>query len=332
MKLLRGLLLIPGLKTLFQSYCTIKSPLLERTICGINFKNPVGLAAGFDKNGDYLNELFILGFGFIEVGTVTPRAQSGNEKPRLFRLIKDEALINRMGFNNHGADYLKQNLLNYTINEDTIIGVNIGKNKITSNDQATKDYDFCFLTLAMHSHYIVVNVSSPNTPGLRELQDKEPLRQILQSIQHLKKQNPQTNKPVFLKIAPDLINEQLDDIISLADEHYCDGVIATNTSLDRSNLLADREMLDAIGAGGLSGKPVLNRSNEVIRYLRNNSKSKFPIIGVGGIHTVKDAISKLDAGADLIQVYTGFIYEGPFMIRNINKALIKYYSDMQVVS
>lgn len=290
---------------------------------GIDFPNPVGLAAGFDKDAKLYSELAALGFGFIEVGTITPQPQPGNEKPRLFRLPEDSAIINRMGFNNEGVT---QMLINLKKNHDgVIIGGNIGKNKSTSNEDAVKDYMICFETLFDVVDYFVVNVSSPNTPGLRSLQEKEPLLKILTSLQilndELALERSKKRKPVLLKIAPDLTNDQLDEIIEVLHTSKLDGVIATNTTISRENLVTDVNEITRIGAGGLSGKPLTKRSTDVIRYLAERSDKKFIIIGVGGIHSEKDALEKLNAGADLIQLYTGFIYEGPALIQRIKRKL-----------
>lgn len=328
MRILHLLLKIQWIRKSIYWYCNIESDVLKKEICGITFKNPVGLAAGFDKDGDYCKDLAVFGFGFIEVGTVTPLPQPGNDKPRLFRLTSDHALINRMGFNNKGADHLASKLKEFGEgNKELVLGANFGKNKITTNERAFNDYILAFTMLVPYANYMVVNVSSPNTPGLRALQEKEPLKNILKHLIELKESRPEFNKPLFLKIAPDLNHLQLDDIISLADEQYCDGIIATNTSLNRSGLTISEQESDKIGDGGLSGKPINTISNQVIRYIKENKKTSFPIIGVGGIHSAKDAIEKLKAGADLVQIYTGFIYEGPLLIRRINKSLIKYYSE-----
>lgn len=288
---------------------------LEREVFGLKFKNPVGLAAGLDKDAKLYKELSALGFGFIEIGTLTPKPQPGNEKKRLFRLIEDSGIINRMGFNNEGVDAAVERLKS---NKDVMIGGNIGKNKITPNENAVEDYKICFEKLFPYVHYFVVNVSSPNTPNLRELQDKEPLTELLGTLQKLnsEKSNP---KPILLKIAPDLTDSQLLDIIDIVKETKIAGVIATNTTISREHLISENQK----ETGGLSGKPLTKRSTEVIRFLSEKSNRAFPIIGVGGIHSAKDAIQKLDAGASLIQLYTGFIYEGPELIREINQDLLK---------
>lgn len=311
---------IPGMKALIRKSFVIKNRQLEREVFGITFPNPVGLAAGFDKDARLYDQLSSYGFGFIEIGTITPRAQEGNPKPRLFRLPADEALINRMGFNNGGIDMAVERLKNRPTG--LIIGGNIGKNKITPNEDAEKDYAICFEALFNHVDYFVVNVSSPNTPNLRELQEKEPLKKLLGGLMdlNLKKNKP---KPILLKIAPDLTNEQLDDIIEIVAETKIAGVIATNTTISREGLKTPSQKTENIGDGGLSGKPVKNRSTEVIRYLSEKSNKAFPIIGVGGIHSPEDAIEKLNAGASLIQLYTGFIYEGPSLVKRINKSLLQ---------
>lgn len=305
--------------TLIRNAFQFRSSQLEKELWGLRFPNPVGLGAGFDKNASYLNELEALGFGFVEIGTVTPRAQPGNDKPRLFRLPQDKALINRMGFNNDGVTAVKQRLINWnnTANSRMIIGGNIGKNKITPNEDAWKDYQICFNELHNEVDYFVVNVSSPNTPGLRELQEKEALRRIFGVLQNdnTGKSNP---KPLLLKIAPDLTQEQLDDIISLSFEMKLSGLVATNTTVDRSMLSpAGIQKSKAIGIGGLSGKPVQQRSNEVLSYLSKNTNRQIPIIASGGIFTGEDAADKFSKGAELVQVWTGFVYEGPAIARKI---------------
>jgi dihydroorotate dehydrogenase len=293
---------------------------LQKEVFGLKFRNPVGLAAGFDKNGEYIAEMANLGFGFIEVGTVTPLPQPGNTKPRMFRLPEDGGLINRMGFNNLGVDVLVDNITTYRKNSkhQVIIGGNIGKNKITPNEDAVNDYIICFDKLFDVVDYFVVNVSSPNTPGLRELQEKGPLMLLLSTLQ---KRNSKKNvsRPILLKIAPDLTNQQLDDIVEIVQQTGIAGVIATNTTISREGLRSIDDLKNEMG--GLSGKPLNQRSTDVISYLSENSKKSFPIIGVGGIHSVNDAIDKLNAGASLVQLYTGFIYEGPGLIKRINKKI-----------
>jgi dihydroorotate dehydrogenase len=301
-----------------QRWFGLEDPRLEREVFGIRFKNPVGLAAGFDKNASMLADLEHFGFGFIEIGTVTPLAQPGNEKPRMFRLPSDEALINRMGFNNQGAEVAAARLRSFKRN-GLIIGGNIGKNKLTPNEQAVDDYIKCFDQLVDVVDYFVVNVSSPNTPGLRELQEKEPLTALLRALQERNKQQA-APKPVLLKIAPDLTNEQLDDIIGIVQDSGIAGVIATNTTVSRQGLVSPEKLRNE--TGGLSGKPLAKRATEVIRYLVEKSGRAFPVIGVGGIHSAQDALEKLDAGASLVQIYTGFIYEGPSLVRRINKAVL----------
>jgi dihydroorotate dehydrogenase len=298
----------------------LKNDKLKRDVLGLKFNNPIGLAAGFDKDAKLFDELGSFGFGFVEIGTVTPLPQDGNPKPRLFRLPKDESLINRMGFNNSGVDAVVQRLKNRK--SSVIIGGNIGKNKVTPNDLAYKDYEICFTKLFDYVDYFVVNVSSPNTPGLRELQDKEPLTKILNGLQLLNNEKVK-RKPILLKIAPDLSFQQLDEIVDIINETKLDGVIASNTTIDRSNLKSDSSFVENIGNGGLSGKAVTNKSTELIKYLSKKSNGSFVIVGVGGIHSEKDAIDKLDAGASLIQLYTGFVYQGPSIVKNINKALLK---------
>ncbi|HTN17976.1 MAG TPA: quinone-dependent dihydroorotate dehydrogenase [Chitinophagaceae bacterium] len=308
----------PLLRKLMRNMFSYKNQSLERTLWGITFPNPVGLAAGFDKDARWINELSCLGFGFVEIGTVTPLAQPGNPKPRLFRLPADQAVINRMGFNNEGATAAAQRLSRP--HERIIVGGNIGKNKDTPNENAIDDYEKAFIALYEVVDYFVVNVSSPNTPGLRALQDKEPLTRILNRLQELNKTKGK-NRPILLKIAPDLTNEQLDDIISLVEDTGIQGIVATNTTIDRSNLNSDTQMVNDIGAGGLSGKPLRKRATEVIRYIHEHSKGNIKIIAAGGIFTAADAQEKLDAGASLVQVYTGFIYEGPAIASNICKQI-----------
>jgi dihydroorotate dehydrogenase len=311
---------IPFVPNLFRIFYTIENEKLEREVFGIKFPNPVGLAAGFDKDAKLYNELFNFGFGFVEIGTLTPKAQPGNEKPRLFRLPEDEALINRMGFNNGGVKEAVERLK--TKERNLIVGGNIGKNKNTPNEDAVSDYIFSFLTLFSYVDYFVVNVSSPNTPGLRSLQEKEPLTNILTQLMDVNRKQDKP-KPILLKIAPDLTDSQLDDIIDIVKTTQIDGVIATNTTVSREKLNTNNVTVEKIGNGGLSGKPVKERSTEVIKYLVEKSGNAFPVIGVGGIHSAEDAIEKLNAGASLVQVYTGFIYEGPSLVKKINKQLLK---------
>ena len=311
---------IPGVTWLFRSLFVIEDKRLERNVFGLTFKNPVGLAAGFDKNAVLYNELANFGFGFIEIGTVTPKAQIGNPKKRLFRLKNDQGIINRMGFNNEGLEaaisQLKEN------KGKLIIGGNIGKNTNTKPEDYTKDYLECFNALHPYVDYFVLNVSCPNVGSHAKLNDKDYLEELIGAVQKANKTFDR-QKPILLKIAPDLNNDQLDEIIQLVVETKLDGVIASNTSTDRTGLKASNNQLEAIGNGGLSGQPIKDKSTRVIKYLSDNSNKSFPIIGVGGIHSANDAIEKLNAGADLVQIYTGFIYEGPILIKAINKAILK---------
>ena len=313
--LIRFLSKIPGFSAISKSIYEVNDSRLETEVFGLRFKNPVGLAAGFDKDAKLYSELSNFGFGFIEIGTLTPVGQDGNPKKRLFRLKEDSAIINRMGFNNGGVKEAVERLKK---NKGVLIGGNIGKNKLTRNEDATSDYEICFETLFDYVDYFVVNVSSPNTPNLRELQEKEPLKQLLNTLQNKNLAKPK-QKPILLKIAPDLTDSQLLDIIEIVNETKIAGVIATNTTLSREGLQSENKS----EMGGLSGKPLTNRSTEVIRFLSEKSNKSFPIIGVGGIHSAKDALEKLDAGASLIQLYTGFIYEGPKLVKEINKALLQ---------
>lgn len=322
---------VPFAKKIIEKTFQYDHPSLQKDVFGLTFKNPVGLGAGFDKNALYLNELKTLGFGFVEIGTVTPKPQPGNDKPRLFRLPKDKALINRMGFNNDGVDIIRKRLEHWkTVNsklktENLIVGGNIGKNKITANEEAYKDYEICFRELFDCVDYFAVNVSSPNTPGLRALQEKESLRKILLQLQNIN-QGMLKQKPLLLKIAPDLNESQLNDIINLAFETKLDGIVATNTTIERNNLLTSKKEIEKIGAGGLSGKPLQKKSTEVLQYIIKNSNNKIPVIASGGIFTGADAIEKLNTGAALVQVWTGFIYEGPSIVKKINKQLIHLYN------
>lgn len=319
LRLFKLALVIPGINLIFKSAYQYRNDKLRKQCFGLDFPNPVGLAAGFDKDGQHMAAMQHLGFGFLELGTVTPKPQVGNPKPRLFRLPADEALINRMGFNNEGVDALVERLKKYKP-KDVIIGGNIGKNKVTPNEKAIEDYAICFEKLFPYVDYFVVNVSSPNTPNLRELQEKEPLTQLLQHLQQLNNKKD-TPKPILLKIAPDLNQDQLDDIIDIVAEVKIAGVIATNTTISRADLSTSDEKISEIGAGGLSGQPVKQRSTEVIRYLYEQSEKQLTIIGVGGIGSPEDAIEKLDAGASLVQIYSGLVYEGPTLVKKINKAL-----------
>ena len=305
---------------IFKKIFDFNNKKLERKVFGIKFKNPVGIAAGLDKNADVFDMFDYMGFSHIEIGTVTPKPQPGNPKPRLFRLINDTALINRMGFNNKGVDYAVKKLKSKK--SKIIIAGNIGKNKITPNENAISDYEKNFNTLFDYVDYFVVNVSSPNTPNLRQLQDKKPLTDLLQHLQNLNSKKTK-RKPILLKIAPDLTNRQLDDIIDIVLKTKIDGIVATNTTIERKNLSYTQEFIDKIGNGGLSGKPLKNRSTEIIKYIVDKSNNKIPVIGVGGIITPQDAIEKLKAGAKLIQVYTGFIYNGPKFAKQINKEILK---------
>ena len=314
--LVKFLFKIPFVPAIFKAIYHYENTVLEREVFGLKFKNPVGLAAGFDKNAVLVDELSTMGFGFIEIGTLTPKGQPGNDKPRLFRLKEDEALINRMGFNNEGV---KEAVLKLKQRKsDILIGGNIGKNKVTPNENAVDDYLICFDELFDVVDYFVVNVSSPNTPNLRALQEKEPLKNLLQTLQVENEKRPKS-KPILLKIAPDLTDSQLDDIIEIVQETHIAGVIATNTTISREGLRSSASLTSEMG--GISGKPVEKRSTEVIRYLSEKSNKAFPIIGVGGIHSPEDAIEKLNAGASLVQIYTGFIYEGPALASEINKEI-----------
>jgi dihydroorotate dehydrogenase len=317
----------PGGAALSRAMWNLNNPHLQREVFGLQFKNPVGLAAGFDKNGELISEMTNMGFGFIEVGTVTPLPQPGNPKPRMFRLPADGALINRMGFNNLGVDVVAQRIAAYRQNaspkqKGVIIGGNIGKNKNTPNEDAVSDYIKCFDRLFDVVDYFVVNVSSPNTPGLRALQEKEPLMQLLNNLQQRNNKNG-ISRPILLKIAPDLTNEQLDDIVEIVKHTGIAGIIATNTTISRDGLVTGEPVKSE--TGGLSGKPLTKRSTEVIRYIHEKSNGTFPIIGVGGIHSGEDAIEKLEAGASLVQLYTGFIYEGPGLIKRINKKIVNIF-------
>ena len=317
--LVKFLCKIPLVSNVFRSVYQVNDKKLERNLFGLTFRNPVGLAAGFDKNAVLYNELANFGFGFIEIGTVTPKGQVGNPKKRLFRLKDDQGIINRMGFNNEGLkiaiEQLKKNKGN------VIIGGNIGKNTQTLPENYTDDYKECFKGLHPYVDYFVLNVSCPNVGSHAKLNDKSYLLELISACQELNNLE-QKQKPILLKIAPDLNNAQLDEIIELVAETKIDGVIASNTSTTRSNLKASKERLEEIGNGGVSGLPIKNQSTKVIKYLADNSNKSFPIIGVGGIHSEKDALEKIEAGADLVQVYTGFIYEGPGLVKRINKAIL----------
>jgi dihydroorotate dehydrogenase len=314
---------VPGFSSLSRKLFKKNHPALKRNLFGLQFENPVGMAAGFDKDAKAYKEFTNLGFGFIEIGTLTPKPQDGNPKKRLFRLQKDSAIVNRMGFNNGGVDAaverLKQNPKLGHPNH-VLIGGNIGKNKGTPNEDAVNDYVICFEKLFDHVDYFAVNVSSPNTPGLRELQDRKPLTHILQTLQDLNNKRV-SRKPILLKIAPDLTDDQLLDIIAIVEDTKIDGVIATNTTISREGLQSEESLRKE--AGGLSGAPLTNRATDVIAFLHQKSKGAFPIIGAGGIMTAQDAIDKIKAGASLVQLYTGFVYEGPGLIKEINKEIIR---------
>lgn len=319
--LIKFLSKIPLIPNLFRALYQIEDKKLERNLFGLTFKNPVGLAAGFDKNAVLYNELADFGFGFIEIGTVTPKAQEGNPKQRLFRLQEDKSIINRMGFNNDGLQaaihQLKKN------KGKVIIGGNIGKNTQTSPENYTQDYLACFSELHPFVDYFVLNVSCPNVSSHAKLEDVEYLKELITACQKINNKQVK-QKPILLKIAPDLNDNQLDEIVELVSETKIDGVIASNTSISRENLKASKEKLAQIGNGGLSGQPIKHKSTRVIKYLSDKSKKAFPIIGVGGVHSAEDALEKINAGADLVQVYTGFIYEGPSLIKKINKAILRH--------
>ncbi len=320
--MLNKVLKFPFMKGIWNALFQVNDASLEKEVFGLKFKNPVGLAAGFDKNASMFNDLAYCGFGFIEIGTVTPKGQLGNEKPRLFRLIEDEGIINRMGFNNEGVESVIKNLKKNK--HQVIIGGNIGKNTATYPDLYTEDYCYVFKALHPYVDYFVLNVSCPNVGSHAKLGDKDYLLELIEAVQLLNEKESKP-KPILLKIAPDLNHIQLDEIIEIVQTTKIDGVIATNTSVSREGLKKSKDQLMAIGNGGLSGRPIKDMSTETIKYLAEKSNKTFPIIGVGGIHSVADAIEKIEAGADLIQLYTGFIYEGPALVSRINKALIKYY-------
>ena len=314
---------IPGIKKLIRNIYRIEDPALETELFGLKFPNKVGMAAGFDKQANIYNHLAAFGFGHIEIGTVNPLAQPGNSKPRLFRLKKDQALINRMGFNNPGVEAFVRNLKR--IRPEVIIGGNIGKNTLTPNEKAIDDYLVCFEQLFDLVDYFVINVSCPNIEGLSKLQDKDELIRIIEKISEANNAKP-SQKPVLLKIAPDLNDGQLDDVLFVVNHTGIDGIVATNTTTSRDKLTTDNDEIEKIGKGGLSGKPLRDKSTETIRYLVQKSGGKIPVIGVGGIMTPEDAIEKIKAGASLVQVYTGFIYEGPSLPKRINKELLKHLS------
>lgn len=311
---------IPGVYHLLKKCFTVEHKSLQRNVFGYNFQNPVGLAAGFDKNAEFFNEFSAFGFSFIEIGTVTPKPQPGNPKPRLFRVIPDKGIINRMGFNNKGVNYVKYKLTGKR-SKNLIIGGNIGKNTSTPNSDAVNDYLICFNELYPLVDYIVVNISCPNVTNLRELQEGSGLKDILAAVTDARKQF-ETHKPILLKVSPDLTDAQIDETLDIAEAAGIDGYIATNTTTTRDSLTIPDERVATIGNGGLSGAPITKRSTEVIRYISLKTNGKKPIIGVGGIFTAEDAVEKLEAGASLVQVYTGFIYEGPAIVRKINKYLI----------
>lgn len=326
MTLLKLICSIGFSRKLFSKILEVRS--IPTQLLGLTFRNPVGLGAGFDKNAEYLKELDALGFGFVEIGTVTPRPQPGNDKPRVFRLIQDKALINRMGFNNEGVDVVAKRLkkwrrqsANGKRQTKMLVGGNIGKNKITPNEEAWKDYEICFRALHPHVDFFIVNVSSPNTPGLRALQEKSSLRKILTHLQALN-QEFEIQKPILLKIAPDLEREQIDDVIDLAKEIKFDGLVATNTTIGREQLQTPNSKLQTIGAGGLSGKPLQKRSTEVLKYIHQKTNGSIPVIASGGIFTGNDAKEKIKSGASLVEVWTGFIYEGPFIVKRICRELL----------
>lgn len=325
LRLLNVLMKIPFAHKIMKRCYAVEDKRLERNLFGLSFKNPVGLAAGLDKNAECIDAFAALGFGFMEIGTVTPLPQPGNDRPRLFRLIPDKAIINRMGFNNGGMEVVRQHIYDsHTAHKPSrmLIGGNIGKNKLTPNERAADDYLKCFEALFDVVDYFVVNVSSPNTPDLRALQEKEPLKKILLALQQRNKEKARS-KPILLKIAPDLNNTQLDDIMEIVSETRLAGIVATNTTISREGLQTPKASVEKIGSGGLSGKPLSKRATEVIRYIHQHSEGKIPIIGVGGIMSVEDALEKLEAGASLVQLYTGFIYEGPALVKAINQRLIQ---------
>ncbi|TVQ14909.1 MAG: quinone-dependent dihydroorotate dehydrogenase [Bacteroidetes bacterium] len=320
-KMLHAGFMIPGIKGLVKKTCRVQDPLLETELFGIRFPNRVGLAAGFDKQANIYNHLAAFGFGHIEIGTVNPLPQPGNPKPRLFRLKKDKALINRMGFNNPGVDVFVKNLKKYK--PEVIIGGNIGKNTLTPNENAIEDYLICYNTLYDWVDYFVINVSCPNIEGLGKLQDKDELIKIITRINEASQQKA-IRKPVLLKIAPDLTPGQLDDTINVVETTGIDGIIATNTTTTRDHLATEKGEVEQIGRGGLSGKPLKDKSTQTIKYIVDKSKGRIPVIGVGGIMTPEDAIEKLEAGASLVQIYTGFIYQGPSLVKRLNKTILKY--------
>lgn len=320
---IKGLFKIPGISAIFHKLFTVDDSRLQKEFLDMKFRNPVGLAAGFDKNAVIFNEFSLLGFGFIEIGTVTPRPQPGNPKPRLFRLVKDKALINRMGFNNIGVDKAVENITKYRRNNNIIIGGNIGKNTDTPNEKAVDDYLYCFRMLYDHVDYFVVNVSCPNITNLSELQDKDKLIQILESIMKVRDNEYTIKKPVLLKISPDLNKQQIDNTLEIVRDLKIDGIVAINTTITRDNLHISDDKIRKIGRGGLSGKPLTLKAREIISYISSKTDGKLPIIGVGGIMTEEDAWQLLQAGASIIQLYTGFIYQGPAFVKKINKYILR---------
>lgn len=319
LSMLRTVAAIPGIKSMIRAAFVPKGDNLQRTVAGLTFKNPIGLAAGFDKNAEYIELMDLLGFGFVEIGTVTPVAQDGNPQPRLFRLPKDEALINRMGFNNQGVDAAVERLKKIK-DKSIVIGGNIGKNKVTPNENAVDDYVICFNKLFPYVDYFVINVSSPNTPGLRSLQDPEALTVIFEALQKLNNAQPK-QKPLFVKIAPDMELSAVGEIAELALQHKLSGIIATNTTISRADLQTSDNVIQSIGNGGLSGQPVKEKSTEVIAHIKQIAGDQLAIIGVGGIQSGADAAEKTKAGADLVQVYTGFIYAGPWITKDVCRAI-----------
>ena len=321
---IKNILKVPGMKALYSKMYKVEDKRLEKEVFGLKFKNPVGLAAGFDKNAQLYNELEYIGFGFVEIGTVTPKPQEGNPKPRMFRLKDDEGLINRMGFNNEGVDAAVEKLKKRKTN--IIIGGNIGKNTATANENSKPDYLYNYNALYDYVDYFVVNISCPNVGNIKKLQDKDFLVDLLSELKAIGK-TKEKQKPILVKIAPYAPESQLDEIIEIIKETGIDGVVATNTEVTREGLKTPKSRIEEIGNGGLSGKPVKGNSTKVIKYLSEKSNKAFPIIGVGGIHSEEDALEKLEAGADLVQVYTGFVYEGPKLVKRINKAILKNKQD-----
>lgn len=324
--LVRLITSVPKVKRIIRNYLGFSTPALKINFAGIEFSNRVGLAAGFDKNAEFFNAFDVFGFSFIEIGTVTPKAQPGNPKPRLFRLPKDKALINRMGFNNKGVDYVVKNLRNR--DHKIIIGGNIGKNTLTPNDKAADDYEKCFRSLYNFVDYLAVNISCPNVKDMAALQNPKSLRIILNRLMKARAEQS-VYKPVFIKISPDLTFHQIDETLEVYKEAGLDGIIATNTTTDRNCLNSPEKTVNKLCSGGISGAPIKNRTLEVIRYICKQSENKIPLIGVGGVLTADDALDMIKAGASLVQVYTGFIYEGPFIIRKINTALAVFLSDKE---